>query len=100
VQRAAELINAEIDVFLFDGILESQVEFLARVFEKRHPITHNLGVVDRKYIDKAQTAEREGREIFVSAREIEEALEISLAVFRSLLKRLFALSTDPAMNAG
>lgn len=100
VQRAAELINAEIDVFLFDGILESQVEFLARVFEKRHPITHNLGVVDRKYIDKAQTAEREGREVFVSAREIEAALEISLAVFRSLLKRLFALSTDPAMNAG
>jgi ribosomal protein L44E len=28
---------------------------LARVFQKRHPITHNLGVVDRKYIDKVRS---------------------------------------------
>jgi DNA-directed RNA polymerase subunit RPC12/RpoP len=43
-------------------------------FEKRHPVTHNLGVVDRKYLERAQAAEREGREVRITNSEIDTLL--------------------------
>ncbi len=48
---------------------------LTSSFEKRHPITHNLGIVDRKYLAKVQRAEREGREVRITVTEISKLLE-------------------------
>jgi hypothetical protein len=50
-------------------------ERLSRCFEKRHPVTHNLGVVDKKYLERAQQAEREGREVRISENEVAVLLE-------------------------
>lgn len=50
-------------------------ERLTSSFEKRHPITHNLGVVDRKYLEKVQRAEREGREVRITSAEVPRLLE-------------------------
>jgi len=50
-------------------------ERLSRCFEKRHPVTHNLGVVDKKYLERAQRDEREGREVRISENEISALLE-------------------------
>ncbi|MGE0876288.1 MAG: hypothetical protein AB7O31_16625 [Burkholderiales bacterium] len=50
-------------------------ERLSGSFEKRHPVTHNLGVVDRKYLERAQQAEREGREVRISESEVAVLLE-------------------------
>ncbi len=54
--------------------LESISEELKAAFEKRHPITHNLGVIDRKYMDRAKELEHEGREIRLTANEISTVL--------------------------
>lgn len=43
-------------------------------FEKRHPIAHNLGVIDRKYLERARESAQEGREIRITANEIETLL--------------------------
>lgn len=43
-------------------------------FEKRHPITHNLGVVDRKYMERARELAQEGREVRLTTNEICELL--------------------------
>lgn len=48
---------------------------LSRCFEKRHPVTHNLGVVDKQYLERAQRAEREGREVRISENEVVTLLE-------------------------
>lgn len=50
-------------------------ERLRGCFEKRHPVTHNLGIVDRKYLERAQQAEREGREVRISEKEVAVLLE-------------------------
>lgn len=50
-------------------------ERLGGCFEKRHPVTHNLGVVDKKYLERAQQAEREGREVRISEKEVAVLLE-------------------------
>ena len=39
-------------------------------FEKRHPVTHNLGVVDKKYLERVKRIECEGREVRISEDEV------------------------------
>jgi hypothetical protein len=74
--RANEIIDNYIQVrLLTDPVLAEQ---LGRTFEKRHPITHNLGVVDKKYIRRSFMNEKEGQEIRVTKEEINEAIAISL----------------------
>jgi hypothetical protein len=75
-----------IALFVANATLESQLD---RVFQKRHPITHNLGVVDRKYLDRARSGESEGREVRVDKNEILGTAKITFEVLNDLHKRLF-----------
>ena len=60
-------------LFGFEAGMSELWEILATNFEKRHPVTHNLGIIDRRYLEKNRRAEREGREIRIT---IEEVLEL------------------------
>ena len=62
-------------------------------FEKRHPISHNLGVVDRKYRERAQSAEREGGEIRITAVDVCDTLDGVLAAISAVHIRLFRPAT-------
>lgn len=89
IARSVDVFENDIGIKLFDKLSEEAVDVLAKVFEKRHPITHNLGVIDKKYIEKARSSEREGREVLVSVREVHQAIDLSLTIFSSLHKRMF-----------
>lgn len=89
VNRSAEIIEKELGVSLFDPSDAGMHEELSSSFEKRHPVTHNLGVVDRKYIEKALSDEREGREINITSTELTKAIDIALKVLGGLHARLF-----------
>jgi hypothetical protein len=69
-----------VSIFGHDPLSSATAEKLKLAFEKRHPITHNLGVIDRKYLERAQQAEQEGREIRVTINEIIEVLSNVLEV--------------------
>lgn len=59
------------------GYAPSDTDIWSRLntcFEKRHPVTHNLGVIDKKYLDRVKRAEREGCEIRISKGEVEALL--------------------------
>lgn len=84
IHRAKEIFLKEFALSLFDGFSLEEIDELANIFEKRHPITHNLGIVDKKYIERAKTAEKEGKEVLVTVDEIEKAINFSLKIFRSL----------------
>jgi hypothetical protein len=62
---------------------------LDAVFQKRHPITHNLGVIDRKYLERVRSGEAEGREVRVDQGEVEQAAEAVFLVLEDLHLRLF-----------
>ncbi|MBX3332358.1 MAG: hypothetical protein KF722_18305 [Nitrospira sp.] len=62
------------ELFGFDLDADSRWESLSSSFAKRHPVTHNLGVIDRKYLERIQEAEREGREVRISTAEIQNLL--------------------------
>ena len=78
-----------VSIFGYDPFDSAISERLKLAFEKRHPITHNLGVIDRKYMERAQAAEKEGREIRLTAIEITDTLsDVSKAItfaYNSLL---------------
>ena len=75
---------------------ESVWDQMGHAFEKRHPITHNLGVIDRKYLQRVQAEEREGREVRITAAEIEVLLgNVEQAVARIHTSVLSASELDP-----
>lgn len=90
--RADSFFQAELSFKLFDGVSDEDLKFLSSIFEMRHPITHNLGVVDKKYLEKARSAEKEGREIRVSVDDIGKVINISSNVYKSIHIRLFKIS--------
>lgn len=89
VTRTQEILAEVLDIPSLEGVAW---ELLNAAFEKRHPITHNLGVVDRKYLERAQSGELHGREIRISPLEIEALLDHVLGVLAAVHSRLFNTS--------
>lgn len=89
IKRAEDVFSKNLNLALFDTFPKKDIDLFERIFEKRHPITHNLGVIDKKYIEKARIAEKEGKEVLVSAQEVEQSITFSLQTFQSLHKRMF-----------
>lgn len=87
--RTKKFFKNELDFIIFDGISQDSISSLEHIFEKRHPITHNLGVVDKKYLERVRTAEKEGREIRVTTNDIENAIKFSFDILRFIHGRLF-----------
>ena len=90
IRRTEEFLSARLDLQALPGLSPEERDALSAIFEKRHPITHNLGVVDRKYLENAATAAREGREVSVTPDEITQALATASRVFRALGEQLLA----------
>lgn len=84
IERAKEYFLKNYDVHLLSALNEKEAEHLIQIFAKRHIITHNLSVIDKKYILQARATEMEGRNISVSVDEIEEALGLLFRIFESV----------------
>ena len=52
-------------------------------------MTHNLGVVDRKYLERAQHAESEGRELRISEKEVAVLIEDIYSAISDIHHALF-----------
>lgn len=74
--RAEATAKEHLHVALWSCLSKQESDFLRAIFEKRHPITHNLGVVDKKYIERAMPLEQEGREVRVYEQELLDLIEI------------------------
>jgi hypothetical protein len=97
VPLSQHTIRELLDVDIFETVQEEEIGRLRQTFEKRHPITHNLGVVDRKYLQRLRVAEREGREILVTADEVSNAIAIVLKIVSEFHRRLFASARQEAI---
>ena len=88
IPRGRSLIDELLGEDLFLNVPAPDVERLRIIFEKRHPITHNLGIVDRKYLDQVRSGEREGREVRVAEEEALWALEKAVGVLSTFYQRV------------
>jgi len=95
VGRAEALISEHLGVRLFEGIERKEVEECGTTFEKRHPITHNLGVVDQRFLERMSSQERLGREARVEAQEVLSAVNFVEQLVGSLYERVFQARARP-----
>lgn len=84
IARSEELLRKLCSLEIRQALASPQLEELARVFAKRHLIAHNLGVIDRKYLESTNTHGNEGTELPISIPEIERVLGIAIRVFQVL----------------
>ena len=89
ISLAAETALKELDLPLFETLNDDEIKTLRVTFEKRHPITHNLGIVDRKYLEKVQSGEPEGREVRVAARDVLHAIDLCFKVITDVYPKVF-----------
>lgn len=90
IERSTKLLQELFGLDLLNGIDTADSEFLKAVFEKRHPITHNLGIIDRKYLDRVRSGELEGRDVPVVPEEVEQAIEVGYQVIKNTHTQLFS----------
>ncbi len=72
---------------LFDGIGGNDLVFLEKQFLKRHVVTHNLGLVDAKYLRQANIFQKQGTEVEFSASDVQRALEIVVLIVTNLIRQ-------------
>jgi hypothetical protein len=89
VDRTCSILLEDFQLELRDAVSSSELDNLKSTFEKRHPITHNLGVIDKKYLQKTKTDEDEGKEVLVSEDEIGSTLDSLLSISAFVHGRLF-----------
>ncbi|MCA8942521.1 MAG: hypothetical protein KDB80_08210, partial [Planctomycetes bacterium] len=77
---------------VFAALDASERTELERTFEARHPVTHNAGVVDRKYLDKSGSLEREGHDVAVTTSMVTRAMELAIKALSDFHERLFPTS--------
>ena len=87
VKTADETFKKFVGFALFEDISDKSLEALKHVFEKRHPITHNLGVIDRKYLMRVRSGQPQGQEVKVSSQELFDMIEIARSVVSSAYQR-------------
>lgn len=87
--RTPELFLEYCGIALFDALTADQLAELTRLVGMRHPITHNLGVVDRKYLEKTSASERVGREVRINDAEVGVAIQLVESTLIDIHRRLF-----------
>jgi hypothetical protein len=91
---ARSVFDEEFAIDLFEEIDTAIANRLTAAFAKRHPITHNLGIVDRKYIERSADPAKEGTEVAVASKEIAEAIGFIKRVLRSTWKQVADLTDE------
>ena len=81
-------LKSEFSLDLVADLGVEQIQSLKSTFEKRHPITHNLGVIDKKYMERVLSGDQEGREVRVTRAEIEVAIPVIMQLLSHIHSRL------------
>jgi hypothetical protein len=76
IEGAEVLFFKDLGFSLFAVCSQQDRVFLEEQFLKRHVLTHNLGLVDKRYIEKAQIYRKQGEELAIDPDSVSRALEI------------------------
>jgi uncharacterized protein YoaH (UPF0181 family) len=89
LSRARDIFQTQTGAVLGGELPQREFAELSTILEKRHPIAHNLGVVDRKYLLRVRTGELEGREVRVEFAELASAIDSLEVLLTDAWRQLF-----------
>jgi hypothetical protein len=84
-----------------DAISQQEWDFICRMFQRRHLLSHKMGVIDEEYLQKVNDpGATAGHKVVVSRKEV----EVSVVLVRKMGDRLFAgilpKTTDLPLSPG
>lgn len=85
---AEKLFRKDLNIEIFAPLSDNEREFLEYFFLKRHVITHNLGLVDQKYLERARNLESQGKELEIPKSDIDRGLKLVDRIIREEVKLL------------
>lgn len=91
IPRGAEIFKKLVHVDFLSEAATEDIRTLDLAFQRRHSITHNLGVIDRKYLDRVRSGEIEGREVRITENEVHRAVEIVSLIIKTAYQKLFGV---------
>lgn len=87
VEKGSKLFEEEIGKKYSDWISDSELDFMSVMFQKRHLLEHNNGMVDQKYLDKSHdTSYSIGQRIIVKTADAFELLDVLRRLGTALIK--------------
>jgi endogenous inhibitor of DNA gyrase (YacG/DUF329 family) len=87
---AQNLFLADLNYDIFSDISEDGKLFLEEQFLKRHVLTHNLGLVDEKYLEKAHNFMKQGSELEILPEDVSRALKIVATIIRKTAQQIIS----------
>jgi len=77
IDKAKNLLNILFGIDLMSGITENEWRTVVSGFQKRHLLSHKMGIIDNEYIQKTDDAEAiVGRKVCISEDEVKRLIEI------------------------
>jgi len=76
LRGATERFAKDLSIDLLADVAPDDIELLTRVFNKRHVLTHNLGLADEKFLAQTHQEQQVGQDIEVTREETLHALDI------------------------
>lgn len=86
IEGAKKFLLRDLNVDLFANIEDKERSFLEEQFLKRHVITHNLGLVDKKYIERAMKYEKYGKKLVIKPADVLRAIDIVGIIVNRVIK--------------
>lgn len=88
LSRAENIFQSDLSWGLLADIPQSERIFGELQFAKRHVITHNLGLVDERFLTQAQTWQETGQEVQIEPHEITTLLNLVEGILQRSISRL------------
>jgi predicted RNA-binding Zn-ribbon protein involved in translation (DUF1610 family) len=86
--RAEKTLRSELAWELFAVTDPADRDFLEWQFAKRHVITHNMGLVDEKYLTQVRSRQRAGQDVEVETEDVSRLLDVVEAVLARAAQEL------------
>jgi hypothetical protein len=86
IDGAVERYQRDLNIDLLAPLEPDQVDFLREQFQRRHILTHNLGLADERFQSRSIQNIRVGQEISVDAQDTLHSLHTVMQVLRALSK--------------
>jgi len=85
LSNASRIFSRDLNTDLFGSFNQDELDFLNTLFNKRHAITHNLGLVDEKFQSRVNQWQRCGEELEIERLDVLRGLDLTERIINNVV---------------